>query len=312
MKFSTTAIVLAAALGATAHPSGHGHQQAHRSIEQRDGAKFVMNVKPEPTTKAAPKPKPTAVVNAAVAEPPKEKSKPAPKPKAPKKEPSPPKGGAGSTGLGISSYQSFCGGKKRATQADIFYTGNVGVAGDYGCNLMLAQKSAAQKYDYKMQLKNVGGKDASCTCFLKIGPDGGVNGFWKDNQVLDFKLPVGGEQWVVADEDTQGSCSCAYAPQMQYTAIGETAGTWAEFDFNSKVNNGWSGADASILTATRAGMSHPGMRICAEGSGSPCSIVHADGTGSNSFTKGMEAEDGWGINATPGPLTLKIEVGYQG
>src|SRR5687767_687439 len=72
----------------------------------------------------------------------------------------------------------FCGlmTSKRATVADILYKGNVGVPGKYGCNMMLVDEEIAEFYDHLIEFVNGAGQDQRCVCWLKIGPDGKVNG----------------------------------------------------------------------------------------------------------------------------------------
>lgn len=329
MKFSTTAIIMAAAMGASAHPSGHAHQKAHRSIEQRDGHKFVKYAQPvvETVTEIVHA-KPTGVTNAAEQQKPAyEAPEPQPKPKAPEPEPEPaapkyeppketkpktsPKSNSGKNGKGLTSYAPLCGNKKRATAADIHYVGNTGAPDDYGCNLqMVANKEVAHQYRNKVNIKAVG-KQFTCSCWLKIGPDGGLTTSFEGKDLFGFTLDAGSDQWVVADSDTQAVCACDNGSKMQYAPMNrQIAGVWAEFDVESKVNDKWCGADVSVLVASRYGLSHPQMKMCAVNSASPCSVVYSDGTGEHAFTKGMEYEDGHGINEPPSKdgLTLMIEV----
>jgi len=312
MKFSASAILIAAALGGvSAHPSGHAHKHMHRSLEER--ANFVKAGKP------APPPAPTADVKIAAAkepEPVKTTSQappPAPKPTATSEKPKPSDDGnsSGGEGQGISSYTPFCGGKKakRASLEDIAYKGNIGTPGNYGCNFMLAKSSVADEYKYNVKLINRKDKEQECVCYNKIGPDGeGINGFFKGNEALSFKLPAKASQYVVVDENTQGGCICAVG-SIPTTTWGEFGSTWAEFDMANERNGGWSGGDASCLTSSRAGLDIPGMNMCGHGT---CSTIYPGGTGKNAFLKGMEAEDGWGLNLPPGEVRIEVEVGYEG
>ena len=313
MKFSASAILFAAALGGvSAHPSGHAHKHMHRSLEERGS--FVKAGKPapppEPTVKIAQvdKPKPAKTTTQAPPPPPEPTSqKPKPKPK--------PTGdgnsSGGGEGQGISSYTPFCGGKKakRASLEDIAYKGNLGVPGNYGCNFMLAKSSVADEYKYNVKLINRQDKDQECVCYNKIGPDfEGINGFFKGNEALSFTLPGKATQYVVVDENTQGGCICAVG-SIPTTEWGEFGSTWAEFDMGNEKNGGWSGGDASCLTASRAGLDIPGLNMCGHGT---CSTIYPGGSGENAFLEGMEAEDGWGLNLPPGKVRIEVEVGYEG
>lgn len=299
MKVTAT-LLLAAALGASAHPSGHAHKHAHRSaLEERSN--FVMANRPPPpettTTSIAPVPTTTSIV-------------PAPQPttsSSSSPEASPTSGSGGSSG---GSSGTFCSGKKmkRATAAEIAYTGNVGSDGDYGCNLKTIDSGDVDSYKHVMTFENDGGKDQSCACWLKIGPDGGINGFFKGNQAINFDLPANGKAYVAADDNTQGGCACG-SGSVPLTSIGEFASTWVEYDFDNESNDGWSGADASCLVAAAAGLDIPGLQVCGSGT---CSTIYAGGKGDNAYTGGMEAEDGVGLNLSPGNTRLTVKVNYSG
>lgn len=292
MKFSTTTILLAAGLGVSAHPSGHAHKNAHRSLEAR--REFVVAKKPVVTPTYAPPPPPA--------------STPAPPPPPPASTTQPSSGS--SSGSGASGYVPFCGNSKRATAAEIAYKGNVGANGKYGCNQMLIQASIASQYDYTITFTNKASTPQSCVCWNKIGPDGGINGFFKGNEVLDFTLAVGGSQVVAVDTNTQGGCTCTGGDTVSTTPIGAFAGTWVEYDMGNLSNLGWSGADASCLVAAAAGMPIPALSVCdADNSNTPCSIVNNGGTGTNAFLGGMEALDGLGLNLVAGKVRLAVTVG---
>jgi hypothetical protein len=303
MKFSAATIALTAALGVSAIPSGHGHgHHALRSVERRGN--FVIAHRPK-----LPEPVP---------EPPKAPETKAPEPTttAVQEAPKPTKSTAPSSGSGSNSggyAKPFCNGNTkriiaRATDADIHYTGNVGVKGAYGCNLMVVDNDKADKYKYTTKFTNAAGTDQKCVCFLKIGADGGVNGFFKGNQALDFDLPAGSEKYVAADENTQGGCACG-AGEVPLTDKGQFASTWLEFDFGSKANDGWSGADASCLLSAAYGLDIPGLNVCGHGN---CSTIYPGGEGKNAFLAGMEALDGLGLNLPAGEARLEVTVGYSG
>lgn len=304
MKFST--VVLAAAIGVSAHPSGHAHRNAHRSLEAREG-KFVMAKKPAPPP--PPPPKTTA------APPPKSTTPPPPPPPPPKtRTPAAPKANAAASsgGSGHDSYQPFCGGEKRsikrATLGQIAYQGNIGTPDKFGCNWMLIQKSVADKYDYTIEINNDGG-DSTCKCWNKIGRDHKVNGFFTGNEVLTFTLQAGATQYVAADKNTQGACACHEGSTFPLTTFGEFASTWLEVDFGNESNQGWAGGDVSCLVAAKYGLNIPGATLC---HGSTCSVVNPGGTGHNAFLGGMEALDGLGLNIPAGNAHLVAHVNYSG
>lgn len=322
MKFSSAAVLLTSALGVSAHPSGHGHKHAHRSLEARD---FVMYQKPPPpppapiSIKAPSPPKPTSTIKAPVPKPSStaSESKPTDEPDSPSN--------SGSdnaadlfqkshklkdAGLGVSSKTAFCNGKKskRATLDQIMYAGNVGTSDNYGCNMMLIDSSVVDDYKYVSRVENIDDSDYECVAYLKVGPDGGINGFFGGNEALRFTLPGGTVQHVAADENTQGGIICDKG-SIPLTTYGAFASTWAEFDFGNESNDEWSGADASCLVATGLGLDVPGLNLCGH---DECSTIFPGGDGINAFLKGMEALDGLGLNIPAGKARLTITYGFTG
>ncbi|KAK4672687.1 hypothetical protein QC763_105270 [Podospora pseudopauciseta] len=309
-------LLLAGALTATAHPSGHAH--LHRSIhEKREGGitflKAVHKSLPEPTeTAPEPAPEPPKASIAAVEPSPSPKPKPEPAPApAPAKEESEDSNDSDSE----DGYKPFCGSSKRkakrVTWEQIHYTGNTGTAN--GCpwnsNLQVVSTKASKQYKYVQNYKNVGKVPYEVICFNKIGADGGVTGSFKvegQNQLV-FKLQPGETKSVVADSNTQGVC--AFAPNsVPTTSHGQYAGNWAEFDFENTSNKGWSGADCSSLVAQAYNMDFPGCRMS---QGGVDSSIYPDGTAENAYIRGMEAEDGIGLNIEPGPTVIEVLCGLE-
>lgn len=298
MKVSATTLVLAAAIGVAARPSGHGHKEMHRSLEKR--LDFVMNKKPEaPIAIKAPAPSAPAPVAAPV-QPPPPPPPPAFTPAQAKPASSPPKPSSGG------AKKKFCGGNsKRATIAQIAYKGNLGAPENYGCNMMMVDD--ADGYDYTATIENKSGKDQTCVGWLKIGPDGGINGFQKGNEVLKFDLPAHSKKVVAAEANTQGAISCG-AGSVQTNPYGQWASTWLEMDFANESNGGYSGADISCLVAADSNLPIQAMTVCADGAPT-CSVIHNGGSGTNAYVAKTHALDGVGLNLTPGPVNLKVTVG---
>ncbi|KAK7398197.1 hypothetical protein QQX98_012436 [Neonectria punicea] len=282
MKVSASVIILGAALGVSAHPSGHAHMNAHKARGD-----FVVANKPTTTvtqyvTQAAVATESTAA--AATATPSSDDED-------------------DSTG----TYVDFCSGstEKRATAEEIAYEGNTGTSDNYGCNMMTVSKSIASQYKYTATFNNAVSEDQSCVCFNKIGPDGGINGFWKGNQAISFTLPADGSKVVAFEDNSQGGCVCGVG-EVPLTSIGQFAGTWLEFDFGNESNDKWSGADASCLVAAANGLDIPALKVCGSGT---CSTIETGGTGENAYLGGMEAEDGVGLNLPAGKVRLTLTVG---
>lgn len=285
----TNVLVLAGALGAVAHPSGHSH--LHRSVHEKREPAFYKAVHsklapPTAVTTTVPIAKAPAAATVASATP-----------------------AAVTTAASTSSaaFVPFCGGakSKRATLADIASTGNVGVAGNWGCNIMAVDHSIASKYDYTSVYTNVADVPYQVACGNKIGPTGLIDGFW--HSALTFTLAPGEAKTVAIDANSQGFC--AFAPNsVPKTSFGEWAGTWVEFDLGSDRNSGWSGADCSSLVSASQNLDVPGCQVCYSGT---CSTIYPGGEGDNAFIAGTADKDGLGLNIPAGPVQLQVKVGYS-
>lgn len=300
-------LLLAGALGATAHPSGHGH--LHHQARREEGVTFLKAIHkpipaPEPTVKSQPAPEPTPSVAAAPA--------PKPTPSAPAVKSKPEEDG----GSGSDEYVPFCSESskkvKRVTYEQIKYTGNLGT--DNGCpwnsNMMVVPNSIAHKYKYVQKYKNVAKEPYQVICSNKMGADGQNTGSFKvpGQNPLIFTLQPGETKSVACDKNTQGIC--AFAPnEVPVTSHGQFAGDWAEFDFENASNGGWSGADCSSLVAQAYKMDVPGCRMS---HGGVDSTILPGGIGDNAYTIGMEALDGIGLNITPGKCVIDVLVGFSG
>ncbi|KKO96589.1 hypothetical protein THAR02_11305 [Trichoderma harzianum] len=298
MKFSTASIFLAA-LGASAHPSGHAHKRAHDSLEARSD--FVIANKPvEPSPPVAtPTPTPSPAV-------------PTPSPSAAAPPAQKAASSAAGVGSGPSTYTPFCGGNnKRATAAEIAYKGNVGGSGPYGCNLMPVKSNLLDQYQYTVVFNNAG-DDSSCKCWNKIGADGQIDGFFNGHEALTFDLPAGGKQVLAVDSNSQFGCACgAGGPEL--TNIGQFASTWVEGDVGNLSNGGWSGFDASSIVAAANKLPIPGLKVCGTGDyAGTCSTIWPGGKGDNAFVGGTEALDGLGLNIKPGKTSVEVTVNFSG
>ncbi|KAK3382638.1 hypothetical protein B0T24DRAFT_19669 [Lasiosphaeria ovina] len=284
-------LFVAGAIGAAAHPSGHHvHRSAH--LKQRDALEFVKTVH---TTEAADPPAaaPAPSASPAVL---KESAAPAPSPSAP----------------AAPAYTPFCGANakvKRATLGQILYEGNTGKASGckWGSNLMVVDNSIADKYDRVMTYTNHDSVPYQVICANKIGPDGAMTPMFPTDGELNFSVAPGQTKTVVADINSQGTC--AFAPnEIPKAENGQYAGLWIEFDVGNTSNGGWSGADCSALVAQHYGLPVPTGSVCNFGT-TYCSHMLPGGTGDNAYTKGMEAEDGVGLNLNSPKVHLEISMG---
>ncbi|KAK0630275.1 hypothetical protein B0T17DRAFT_615956 [Bombardia bombarda] len=296
-------LLLTGALAVSAHPSGHAH--LHRSAhEQRGESKFFKAVHkaiPIPTPSAAAAPAPSAAPSAAPA-------KASPTAAAFKAA------SVDSSDDSSATFKAFCGStgnSKRVTEAQVMYTGNTGTGNgcSWGSNMMVVDNSLKEKYTYAQTYTNAANTAYEVRCFNKMGPDGALTGSFSANGggQLVFTLKPGETKTVVADKNTQGVCAFA-ASSVPTTSFGQYAGNWVEFDFGNTSNGGWSGADCSSLVAQHYDMDVPGCKVC-NGATSYCSTIKAGGIGDNAYTKGMEAEDGVGLNLAAGNVRLTVTVG---
>jgi len=212
-----------------------------------------------------------------------------------------------------SVFEPFCSGysskARRATAQDIAYAGNTGSVDSYGCNMKQVRNSLAGKYDYTIKVTNVADEDYQLICWNKIGRDGGINGFFKDmGESVDVILGAGETTVVAFEANTQGACG--FGPgKLATSKEGCYQGTWAEFDFESTKNDGWSGADCSCLTAADTDGQIYGCHLCDDKD--TCSTIYSDGTGNNSYTVGTNDLDGVGINTSPGTVQYTLLIGYS-
>ncbi|KAK3936094.1 hypothetical protein QBC46DRAFT_395868 [Diplogelasinospora grovesii] len=296
MQLTSFLLVTGAAVAA-AMPSGHAH--LHRQAHEKRDPVFVKADHPkiqlptttaQPTTTAAPVATSTTASQVSA-------------------------NAAASSSSSSSQYIAFCGGSgssKRATNAQIMYTGNLGTANgcSWNSNMMTVDASIADMYDYVQTYTNVASEPYQVICANKMGLDGGLNGLFKiaTQTPLIFTLQPGESQVVVSAANTQGAC--VFAPSaVPTTTYGQYAGAWMEFDTENSSNGGWSGADCSSLVAQAFGLTVPGCQVCGHGT---CSTIYPGGQGENAYTKGLEAADGIGLNIAPGKVNMTIKVGYSG
>ena len=210
----------------------------------------------------------------------------------------------------VTEYTPFCkANNKRATEAQIMYAGNVGST--WGCNQMLISEDIADQYDYTIKVVGKNTEPWKVVCTNKIGPDGGLTGWYDGNAAVEFTLQPGATQYIAADANTQGICAAAPGDSIPVDQYGGYASTWFEFDFCNESNNGWSGADISSIQAEAAGFEVQAMQTC---QGEICSTIHEALAGvapliENAFDITLKYEDGHGLNIPEGPAELTLWVG---
>jgi hypothetical protein len=298
-------IILLAAAGVSAHPSGHAHMHARYhaadKVEKREewitatiNDKVVswINNGPGPFRQAV-RPTP-APASEAPSTPPETQAVPTVAPANFKEQ---------AVGNGAAEFAGFepCGAsKKRATLGQIMYKGNTGCSG-YGSNIKMVKSTIADRYQYTVKVVSSGAA-MQCKVWNKIGRDGGINGFFSGNEAVTFDLPAGGIQYLAFDHNSQTGMTCGEGG-VPLTSFGQFNGPWAEFDMGNESNGGWSGFDASQLVAGAMGGAMKKLDLCLT-DGTVCSKLFEGGGGDNAFLPGDEAKDGIGGNIPPGSMHL--------
>ncbi|EJD49894.1 hypothetical protein AURDEDRAFT_182656 [Auricularia subglabra TFB-10046 SS5] len=206
------------------------------------------------------------------------------------------------------------GGRTPGHGSGIGYVGNVG--NPWGSNIITVDASIADQYKYTVKFVGSGnmGQPYRVVAWNKIGPDGGLNG-WYGNSAVSFSLAPGGVQYVAFDENSQGGFGAAPGNALPKDQFGGYDCTWGEFDFGSGVNSGWSGFDVSMIQAQAAGAHVQGMRMCDVTSGAQgvCSTITTNaGRVDNAYTQANAGVGGIGGNLFPGKVRIETVVEYNG
>ncbi|KAF7115318.1 hypothetical protein CNMCM5793_001954 [Aspergillus hiratsukae] len=200
------------------------------------------------------------------------------------------------------------GGRTEASGSGIFYKGNVG--NPWGSNIIEVTPENAKKYKHVAQFTGSNTDPWTVVFWNKIGPDGGLNG-WYGNSALTFTLQPGETKYVAFDENSQGSWGAAKGNELPKDQWGGYSCTWGEFDFDSGINGGWSGWDVSAIQAENAGQEVQGMKICNHAD-ELCSVIT---TGLSkvidAYTAALAAVDGIGGKVPAGPTRLKVDLDYN-
>lgn len=334
----TSALLLgAAAIGASAHPSRHGHGAFHQKarneqqVDKRgdyivatatfDGVAEVFSWAADATTtpastydsEAAP------VVNAAVTT---SSSSTATYAAATSSAASTSGSSSGSgsssssaTGTVIDSYTSFddlcASSSKRATKAQIAAVGNTGST--YGCNYALTSDADVAE-QYTSYVKFYGAtEDMTCYYWNKISSSGGINGFIEsEDSWWSFDLSSGDVQYLVIDDGTYGAGTCQ--PKSAAPATNPSTGiflyTWVEWTMVDS-STGWSDVDASCIQAELANDTVNGVEVTAEGIDTTSSVSPGGVTVVNGWNSANIDEDGLGVQ-TSGGLKVSANFGFTG
>ncbi|KAI2891450.1 hypothetical protein CBS76997_7991 [Aspergillus niger] len=196
---------------------------------------------------------------------------------------------------------------KRTTDA-IYYTGNVG--SPWGSNIIEVDASNACQYKHVVRIDGSETDDWTVVFWNKIGPDGGLNG-WYGNSALTLTIKPGTSRYVAFDDDSQGGWGAAKGDKLPTDQYGGYSCTWGEFDFGNTSNEGWSGWDVSAIQAQNAGQEIQGMKIC-DHQGTGCSsISKAASSVINAYTAALAAADGIGGSLSSGPVRLQVTIDFE-
>ncbi|RHZ71402.1 hypothetical protein CDV55_108294 [Aspergillus turcosus] len=200
------------------------------------------------------------------------------------------------------------GGRTEASGSGIFYKGNVGIP--WGSNIIEVAPENAKNYKHVAQFTGSNTDPWTVVFWNKIGPDGGLNG-WYGNSALTIHLQPGETKYVAFDENSQGGWGAAKGTELPKDQWGGYSCTWGEFDFDSGVNDGWSGWDVSAIQAENAGQEVQGMRICNH-AGELCSVI-TNGLSKviDAYTAALAAVDGIGGKVPAGPTRLMVDLDYN-
>lgn len=207
------------------------------------------------------------------------------------------------------TWQGF-GGRTAPSGSGVSYRGNVG--NPWGSNIIEIPESEKDNYKYVVHFEPpADGQKWTVTFWNKIGPDGKMTG-WYGNSALTFSIGPGENKYVAFDEDSQGAWGAAPGDSLPKDQYGGYSCTWGEFDFGSSINGGYSGWDVSAIQAQAAHQTVQGMQICEE-NGSGCSSI-SDGASQviDAYTYDLKAVDGIGGQAGPGPVRLRVVLGWNG
>lgn len=178
----------------------------------------------------------------------------------------------------------------------------------WGSNIIEVAADKAKDYNYVVQITNKNDEPWAVVFWNKIGPKGGMNGWYQGNEALRSVFQPGEVKYVAFDADSQGGWGAFKGDKAPTDHWGGYACTWGEFDFGSIVNGGKSGWDVSAIQAQNAGLDVQGMSICDHNNQKCSSITKALKEVLNAYTSNLAGVNGIGGSLDKGPVRLIVNL----
>lgn len=332
----TSALLLGAALGVSAHPSRHGHfhkaardqQQAEKrgdwvvatatidGVVQTFSWEESANTTPAAEYNAAAAPVANVAVTTSSSS---SSSTAAASTEAASTGSSSSSTSTSATGNVIDAYTSWsdiCSSAakrdnvERATLAQIAAAGNVGTT--YGCNMALtADADVADQYTSYVKFFGAT-EDMTCYYWNKIGKSGGINGFTlAEESWYSFDIAADETQYLVIDDGSYGGASCQ--PKAEAPATSSVSGaftySWIEWTMVDD-STGYSCVDASCIVAQDADGVVNGLEITADGFETTSSVDAGTGWYYNGWNASNVDADGLGVQG-PGGIKAAANLGFS-
>lgn len=200
------------------------------------------------------------------------------------------------------------GGRTSPSGSGDTYCGNVGIP--YGSNIIQISEGDVNNYQYVIKINACPTEAYTVGFWNKIGPQGGVNGFF-GHAVLNFQVQPGDVNYVAIDEDSQGAFGSAPGNSLPTTAYGSYSCTWGEWDFGSSINDGYSGFDVSAIPPQDANQFIQGLKMYHAASNTCSSITEGGADVNNAYTTAQRNAGGIGGNLAPGSVFLEVNLCFQ-
>ncbi|KAJ5888388.1 hypothetical protein N7495_008429 [Penicillium taxi] len=204
-----------------------------------------------------------------------------------------------STGFGISNYIEEALG--------IDWKGNTGTP--WGSNVIEVEESAASGYRNVFRFEGSSSADWTVIFWNKVGPLGGLNGFFSPNKALTINVPANGVKYVAIDDQSTGGWAAFEGDDCPTSEFGSYAATWGEFTVRpAPETSSW---DVSAIIAEQYNLPIQGMKICSALTEKVCSTITKDlGSIENAYNYALRYENGIGGNTVTEAVRLVVNLDY--